>query len=188
MKIGILGGTFNPIHFGHLHLAERVREKLSLDKVIFIPANIPPHKDNTDIAAPKNRLKMIKLAILDNPCFLVSDIEIKREGVSYTIDTLKILRKKFKNAELFFIIGSDEVRGLNSWKDIENIKEIVQFVVAKRPGYSLNNLNDFIQIEIEEMDISGYQIRKRIREDKSIRYLVPEKVRRYILKRKLYRF
>ncbi len=113
MKIGILGGTFNPVHIGHLILAEEVREKLKLDKIIFIPTALPPHKDNMDIAPAGDRLKMLKLAIKGNKFFGVSDIEIKRKGRSYTIDTIKELKNKFVNDELYFIIGSDLLKYIN---------------------------------------------------------------------------
>src|SRR3989338_1581087 len=112
MKIGILGGTFNPVHIGHLILAEEAREKLGLDKVIFVPTFLPPHKDNSDIADASDRLMMIKLAIKKNRYFLVSDTEIKRNGRSYTIDTIKEFKEKFRADELYFIVGSDLLKYL----------------------------------------------------------------------------
>lgn len=189
MKIGILGGTFNPMHFGHMLLAEGVRENLVLDKVIFIPTNIPPHKDKVDMAEAKDRFRMLKLAISGNPFFSVSSIEIKRKGISYTIDTLKDFKKFFNDSdELFFIIGSDEIKDLDSWKDIGEVKKMVKFVVAARPGCDLNDIpSEIIRVVIKTADISGYQIRKRLRENKSIRYLLPDKVREFILKRGLYK-
>ncbi|MBM3243930.1 MAG: nicotinate (nicotinamide) nucleotide adenylyltransferase, partial [Candidatus Omnitrophica bacterium] len=107
MKIGILGGTFNPVHIGHLILAEEALEKLGLNKIIFMPACLPPHKENIDIAAPNERLKMVKLAIKGNKKFIVSDIEIKRAGRSYTVDTVRELKKRSPKDEFYFIIGSD---------------------------------------------------------------------------------
>ena len=187
MKIGILGGTFNPIHIGHLVLADQVEEALSLDKIIFIPTYLPPHKKDTDLIDAEVRLKMVRLAIKDNKKFSVSDIETKRKNLSYTIDTLKELKKIYKNDELFFIVGSDACSYLNMWKNIEDILKIVKFIVINRPGYVVDNIRQELKvIQIQAIDISADEIRKRIKENKSIRYLVPEDVRKYILKKGLY--
>jgi len=187
MKIGILGGTFNPVHIGHLILAEEAREKLSLDKVIFIPANLPPHKDDVDIADPQARLRMLKLAVKGNKHFTVSDIEIKRSGRSYTIDTIKALKDKYKNDELYFIIGSDLLKYLEGWKDLNEIFKIVKFIAATRPGYPLENIPAYIKtLGIRAVDISGFSVRQCVKEGKSFRYLVPEAVFEYINKTKLY--
>jgi nicotinate-nucleotide adenylyltransferase len=187
MKIGILGGTFNPVHIGHLILAEEAREKLGLDKVIFIPANLPPHKDNIDIADPQARLKMLKLAAKGNKYFAVSDIEIRRSGRSYTIDTIKTLKDKYKGDELYFIIGSDLLKYLEGWKDLSEIFKIVKFIAATRPGYPLENIPAYIKtLGIRAVDISGFSVRQCVKEGKSFRYLVPEAVFEYINKTKLY--
>jgi nicotinate-nucleotide adenylyltransferase len=187
MKIGVLGGTFNPIHIGHLILAEEAREKLKLDKVIFVPTYLPPHKDNSDIASARARFTMVKLAIKDNRYFLVSDIEIKRDGRSYTIDTLKEFKKIYPSDELYFIIGSDLLKYLDDWKDLDEIIQMVRFVVATRPGYPLEKIPSHIStIPIRAVDISGFEIRKAIKENKSFRYLVPETVLKYIKKKGLY--
>lgn len=188
MKIGILGGTFNPVHIGHLILADEVREKLELDKIIFIPTSLPPHKDNLDIARAPDRLQMLKGAVKGNKFFSVSDIEIKRQGRSYTIDTLKELKNKFIHDELYFIIGSDLLKYLNEWKDLNEINKMVKFVVATRPGYPLEQIPSYIQrLAIRAVDVSGFEVRRCIKENKSFRYLVPDKVFDYINKRKLYR-
>ncbi len=188
MKIGILGGTFNPVHIGHLILAEEAREKLGLDKIIFVPAALPPHKDNLNIAPANDRLKMLKLAIKGNKFFAVSDIEIKRQGRSYTIDTLKELKDKFSHDELYFIIGSDLLKYLNEWKDLGQIIKMVKFLAATRPGYPLQQLPPYIQtLAIRAVDISGFEVRAQVKENKSFRYLVPDKVFDYINKRKLYK-
>ena len=188
MKIGILGGTFNPIHIGHLILAEEVREKLSLDRIIFVPAYLPPHKDNSDIARASLRLAMVKLAIKGNRYFLTSDMEIKRDGRSYTIDTIKEFKRAYQQDELYFIIGSDLFKYLDDWKDLDEIIKIVRFVVATRPGYLLEKIPSHITtIPIRAVDISGFEIRKAIKENKSFRYLVPEAVLKYINKNRLYR-
>ncbi len=188
MKIGILGGTFNPIHLGHLIMAEEVRQKIDLARVIFIPTNFPPHKENGEIIEAGHRLKMLKLAIKGNPYFFASDIEIKRGGRSYTIDTIKQLNKIFSGDELYFIIGSDLFKYLGGWKDLKEIIAQVRFIVATRPGYPLENLPDYITtIDIRAVDISAFEIRQCIKRGCSFRYLVPEEVRSYIIKKGLYK-
>ncbi|MEW6101096.1 MAG: nicotinate-nucleotide adenylyltransferase [Candidatus Omnitrophota bacterium] len=188
MKIGILGGTFNPIHIGHLILAEEAREKLFLDRVIFVPAYLPPHKDNSDIAPAEKRLSMVKLSVRGNKNFSVSDIEIKRDGRSYTIDTIKALKSKFPHDELYFIIGSDLLNYLDEWKDLGDIIKMVKFIAATRPGYPLEKIPSYIStLPIRAVDISGFEIRKAIREGKSFRYLVSDAVYKYIQKRKIYK-
>jgi len=188
MRIGILGGTFNPVHTGHLILAEEAREKLGLDKVIFVPAFLPPHKDNADITAACERLEMMKLAIKDNRYFSVSDTEIKRSGRSYTIDTIREFKEKYPQDELYFIIGSDLLKYLEEWKDLRRIIEMVKFIAATRPGYPLEKIPSYIKtMAIRAVDISAFEIRRAIKENKSFRYLVPEAVFKYIIKKGLYR-
>ncbi|MFA4854539.1 MAG: nicotinate-nucleotide adenylyltransferase [Candidatus Omnitrophota bacterium] len=188
MRIGILGGTFNPVHIGHLILAEEAREKLGLDKIIFVPTALPPHKEDLNIAPAADRLKMIRLAIQGNRYFAVSDIEIKREGRSYTIDTLSELKLKYSRDELYFIIGSDLLKYLNEWKDLAQIIKMVKFLVATRPGYPLEQIPNYIHtLAIRAVDVSGFEVRQCVRENKSFRYLVPDKVFGYINKRGLYR-
>jgi nicotinate-nucleotide adenylyltransferase len=187
MKIGILGGTFNPVHIGHLILAEEAREKLGLARIIFVPANRPPHKDNGDIAAAENRLKMLKLAIKGNRHLGVSDTEIKRQGRSYTIDTIREFKEKYPADELYFIIGSDLLKYLDEWKDLSEINKLVKLIAATRPGYPLEKIPSYIQtLGIRAVDISGFEVRRCIRENKSFRYLVPEAVFDYINKKRLY--
>lgn len=188
MKIGVLGGTFNPIHLGHLILAEEVRQKIGLNKVIFVPANFPPHKDNGEIISASHRLMMLRLAIKGNSYFSVSDIEIKKGGRSYTIDTIKEFKKIYSGDELFFLIGSDLFKYLNEWKDLERIISLVKLIVATRPGFPLDNLPDYMKtIDIRAVDISAFEIRQCIKQNRSFRYLVPEAVRRYIIKKGLYK-
>ena len=187
MKIGILGGTFNPIHIGHLILAEEAREKLGLDKIIFVPAYLPPHKDNSNIAPARERLEMVKLAIKGNNHFFVSDVEIKRNGRSYTIDTIKEFKNKFPHDELYFIIGSDLLKYLDDWKDLKDILTMVRFIAATRPGYALEKIPSYITtMGIRAVDVSGFEVRECIKEKKSFRYLVPESVCNYITKKRLY--
>jgi nicotinate-nucleotide adenylyltransferase len=187
MKIGILGGTFNPIHIGHLILAEEAREKLGLERIIFVPANLPPHKEDLDIAKSSDRLNMIKLAIRGNKLFSVSDLEIKRQGRSYTIDTIRELKQKYSDDDLYFVVGSDLLNYLEEWKDLGEIVKMVRFVAATRPGYPLEKLPSYItHLNIRAVDISGFSVRSCIKDGKSFRYLVPEAVFGYINKRKLY--
>lgn len=188
MKIGILGGTFNPIHIGHLILAEEAREKLGLDKVIFVPTYLPPHKDNSDIAAALHRLRMLELALKSNKLFCVSDIEIKRNGRSYTIDTIKEFKEKYPKDDLYFIIGSDLLKYLDEWKDLSEILKMVKFIVATRPGYPLEKIPSYIKtLPIRAVDISAFEVRSCIKENKSFRYLVADAVFNYIVKKRLYR-
>jgi len=188
MRIGILGGTFNPVHIGHLILAEEAREKLGLDKVIFIPTALPPHKDNVNIAPAADRLKMLELATKSNKYFAVSDIEIKRKGRSYTIDTLKALKDKYKKDELYFIIGSDLLKYLNEWKDLSQILKMVEFIAATRPGYALEQIPPYIQtLPIRAVDVSGFEVRQCVNQGKSFGYLVMDKVFDYIKRKKLYK-
>lgn len=189
MRIGILGGTFNPIHVGHLLLAEETLNNLYLDRVIFIPCFLPPHKNEHDIAPAADRLRMTELAVSDNPNFVVSDMETKRKGKSYSIDTVKELKKNFApNTELFFIVGSDASSYLKKWKDVKELFKMAKFVMALRPGYRLKKIyKDIIALKIKAIDISGYEIRQRIKRKESVRYLVPEPVRQYLEKKGLYR-
>jgi len=188
MKIGILGGTFNPIHTGHLILAEEAREKLGLDKVIFVPAFLPPHKDDSGIAPAKMRLEMVKLAIKGNKSLMVSDIEIKRDGRSYTIDTIRGFKKLFVSDELYFIIGSDLLKYLDVWKDLNEIIKMVKFIAATRPGYPLEKIPSYIAtLPIRAVDISAFEVRSAIKDNRSFRYLVPDKVFDYINKKRLYK-
>lgn len=188
MRIGILGGTFNPIHIGHLILAEEAREKLLLDRVIFVPTYLAPHKDNSDVTTAQDRYRMIKLAIKTNKHFTVSDIEIKRGGRSYTSDTLKEFRKIFLREELYFIIGSDLLKYLDEWKDLDQILALVKFIVATRPGYPLEKIPGYIsKVAIRAIDVSAYEVRRCIKEGLSFRYLVTDSVFNYINKKKLYR-
>jgi len=188
-KIGILGGTFNPIHFGHLGIAHAAFEKLKLDKVIFIPSNMPPHKSSKNLIPGEERYKLIQKAIKDLPCFEVSDLEIKREGTSYSIDTVLSLEKSYKRkAKFFFIIGSDSYPTLNTWKRINEILQIVTFIVVNRHG--IKKIKPKIKaqfIDMPELDISSTFVRKRITSGKTVEHLIPEAVIKYINKNKLYK-
>ncbi len=188
MKIGILGGTFNPVHIGHLILAEEMREKLNLSRVIFVPTYLPPHKEKSDIADARHRYRMLRLAIKANKYFSVSDIEIRKRNLSYTIDTITEFKKIYAHGELYFISGSDLLKYLDAWKDLGEIIKMVKFIVATRPGYPLEKIPSYIStVAIRAVDISAFEVRACVKENKSFRYLVPEAVFKYINKHKLYR-
>ncbi|MEI6862830.1 MAG: nicotinate-nucleotide adenylyltransferase [Candidatus Omnitrophota bacterium] len=189
MRIGLLGGTFNPIHIGHLILADEALSKLKLDKIVFIPTYIPPHKSVESTTKPKERLKMVELAIEDNANFEVSNFEISSKKTSYSIDTLKEFRNKYgDDAELYFITGSDLLKDLFSWKNVNDIFKISKFIVANRPGYPVTDVPKEVEtVVITPIEVSAEDIRKRLKSGRSIRYLVPEKVRNYITERNLYK-
>jgi len=189
MRTGILGGTFNPIHIGHLILAEEAFSKLNLDKVIFIPTYLPPHKDVDGKIKPKDRLKMVQLAVEDNSAFECSSLEIDSRKTSYSIDTLKTLKKKSgEDNQLYMITGSDLLKDLFSWKDVNEIFKMSKFIVANRPGYPVEDVPEGVEtVVITPIEVSSEDIRRRLKEGRSIRYLVPEKVRQYIISKGLYK-
>ena len=187
-RIGILGGTFNPIHSGHLNLAKGAKRILSLDKVIFVPAYIPPHKKIENSVSPKNRFNMIARAIRNEKSLMISLYEIKRRRKSYSIDTLRYFKKKYKSkAKLFFLIGADSLIGIHSWRHINKALTLAQFVVCGRPDYSLKNCPKGInKIDIPTKRISSTKIRTLIKRGKSIKGIVPAAVERYIRSKHLY--
>lgn len=190
-KYGIFGGTFNPIHFGHLMVVEYLKEELGLDKVIFIPTGNPPHKD-LHVSA-EDRYKMVDIAIKTNPDFEISDIETKREELSYSVDTIQELKKIYSNVKLYFLIGLDTLYQLKTWKKIDELSKEIEFVVALRPKYidkenierELAFLHSMYETKVEIIttplyEISSTELRHRIKDDKSCRYLIPDKVLEYI--------
>lgn len=187
-NIGILGGSFDPVHIGHLILAEYALEEYKLEKVIFIPNRIPNLKKPTH-TSPRHRYLMVKLAIQDNPRFMVSDIEIKRKGISYTYDTVMELKKKFKNTRFFFIIGSDAYNELPRWKNFKKLIKEIEFIVATRPKSKVKKIPGvkFQILNIPEVDVSSSYIRERVNKGLSVRYLVPDRVWDYIREFNLYR-
>jgi nicotinate-nucleotide adenylyltransferase len=191
-KIGILGGTFDPIHMGHLVLAEQVREKFQLERVIFIPCASPPHKTEQELSLADDRFEMTKLALEGNPYFFVSDIELKREGLSYTVETLRELKEFYRDSEIYFLTGSDVLDEITTWKNPEEIYKLAKIVIGVRPGFDkFDPENHFakksIIVEITGIDISSTQIREKVRKGESIKYLVPSKVEEYIKNRNLYK-
>ncbi len=189
MRVGILGGTFNPIHIAHLILADEAAFRLSLDKVIFVPCYQPPHKQDEELIDAEYRFKMVELAIKDNPKFEASRVEIDRKGSSYSVDTLKYFNSLYgKLDKIFFISGSDVLKELFTWKDIDEIFRLSNFIVASRPGFPAENLPRGAQpVLITALEISSSLVRSRIREGCSIRYLVPDAVRQFIEEKGLYR-
>lgn len=187
MNIGILGGTFDPVHIGHLWLAEIARDKLGLNKVIFIPARKPPHKNRMDIIDVELRYKMVELAILDNSFFSVSRLEVEKTAVSYSIETVRLIKKENPYAVLYFIVGCDVLPELNTWKEINELFKLVNFVVAGRPGFKKYPLPPgAVFLDDIFLAISASKIRNRIRKGESVRYLLTEKVYNFIIKHSLY--
>lgn len=190
-KYGIFGGSFNPIHYGHLMICEYIKEEMGLDKVIFIPTGNPPHKE-IEVSA-EDRYEMVRLAISPNPDFEISDIETTRVKMSYTVDTIRELKKIYKEEKLYFLIGLDSLFQLRTWKKIGDLSQEIEFVVALRPGYinkeEINKEIDFLRenfgtkinlIKTPLYEISSTDLRDRIHEGKSLRYLIPKKVLDYI--------
>lgn len=197
-KYGIFGGSFNPIHYGHLMICEYIKEEMGLDKVIFIPTGNPPHKE-IDVSA-EDRYQMVKLAIASNSDFEISDIETTRVKLSYTVDTIKELKKTYKEEKLYFLIGLDSLFQLKTWKKIKDLSREIEFVVAQRPGYldeeNIKREIEFLResygtkitlIKTPLYEISSTDLRQRIKEDKSLRYLIPEKVIDYIKESDFYK-
>ena len=189
MRIGILGGSFNPIHYGHLRLAEEAREALRLDRVLFIPAGLRPHKMRHDVIDGRHRLAMARLAIRGHAAFEASDLELHRPGPSYTVDTLEALRRRWgRRAQFFFLSGADTLQELRLWKDLDRVLALCTFVVATRPGYPLPlRRRGFTGLPMTPLAISASDIRRRVTEGRSIRYLLPDAVARYIARHRPYR-
>lgn len=214
-RIGILGGTFNPIHSGHLKVAEEVQKKFRLKRILFIPSYIPPHKESIDIASPLHRLKMVELAISSFSQFVASSVEIDAKGKSYSIYTLKKMRKDFPEATIFFLLGIDAFLEIDTWREYKKVLEQCYFIIVSRPGYRFEDAAEALPTEYKErmvevkesaelkedffllykiflfpmksLDISSTEIRKKIRQGGFIKGLVPEAVKDYIQKNKLYR-
>ena len=215
-KLGILGGTFNPVHYGHLAAAEEVRDRLRLDRVLFLPSFLPPHKHDEEIPSAVRRLEMVRLAVAGNPHFVVSDLEVKRGGLSYTIETVESLLVKHPGAGLVFIIGLDSFLEIRTWKEWERLLTLCAFAVLSRPGFRFADLAalPFLEehrMELERLDsretervsvevngailsfenvplydISSTDIRSRVRQGRTIKYCLPEPVERYIIENELY--
>jgi nicotinate-nucleotide adenylyltransferase len=188
LRLGIMGGTFDPIHSGHLFAAEAVAKNFKLDSIIFIPAGDPWQK--TTYASAQHRLAMTKLAIQDHSSFQVSTIEIDRAGPTYTIDTLQQLHELSPDAELFFITGADSLSGIGSWKQVEKLWPLATFIGVSRPGHELKAPNfpgaRLELLEIPALEVSSTEIRAKVNSGESLDGLVPEKVSEYIKEQNLY--
>ena len=189
MRLGVLGGTFDPVHVGHLVLGEAAREELALERVLFVPAGQPWRKTGQEITAGEQRLEMLRLAVDDNPAFEVVELELQRLGPSYTADTLAELRGRHPDADLYLILGEDALADLPDWRDPNRILDLATLAVARRPTRSgpggcieapPNVGGHTIWLTMPVLAVSASDIRERVREGLSIRYLVPEAVRNYI--------
>lgn len=199
-RLAIMGGTFDPIHYGHLVAAEAVRVGFDLDKVLFIPTGNPPHKKFKKITDAKHRYEMTVLATKNNPYFEVSRIEIDRVGTTYTVDTILQLKKIYgEDTQLFFITGADALLEIHTWYNFEQLLNMCELVAASRPGFDQSELEQKRQeiqskyhknihvIEIPSLAISSTDIRERVRSNRPIRYLLPEEVQQYITEHSIYR-
>lgn len=212
MRIGIFGGTFNPIHTGHLIAAEEIRQTFQLHRILFVPSARPPHKPSPELSAPTHRLEMTRLAIQGNPHFGISSVELERSDSSYTVETIESLRSESGASEsLFFISGIDSFSEIDTWHDPERLIGLCHFIVISRPGFSLDlarriladtfgigsrhedtqiplpNGHTLSLAEVTPVGISSTQVRTRIRQGLSVKYLLPESVESYILTHYLYR-
>ena len=187
-----MGGTFNPPHLGHLVCAEEVYDHFGFDKVVFVPSARPPHKEATEIPDAQHRYMMVLLATQDNPHFEVSRKELDRPGRSYSIETVREFKKEHgQDVELYWITGADCVLDMSIWKDVDELLDICKFVAITRPGYDLSQadprfMKKVRSLEVTAVDISGSEIRRRVKRGNSIRYLVPPDVESYIYRNGLY--
>lgn len=198
-KVGIMGGTFNPIHNRHLFLAEHACGQAGLDYVVFMPTRIPPHKPNENIVSADHRLNMTGLAIEGNPHFVLSDMEIKRSGTTYTADTLRILKENEPGTEYYFIVGADSFMAMLDWMEPRTIFELSTVIVGGRDQYTRQQLDEMAEhikksfsgrvifLDMPLIEISSEMIRERVKTGKSIRYYVPDKVESYIIEHNLYK-
>lgn len=212
MRIGIFGGTFNPVHLGHLRSAEEVREGQGLDRVLFVPSAHPPHKQAHGLASAAERLAMVRLAVAGNPAFRVSEIEFQRSGRSYSVDTIRALRQRMPRADFAFILGVDAFREIGTWHDHESLFGMCDLIVTSRPPIGQRSLRAHLPVVLRKqfcypgstatlrhrsghhiffqpltsLDISATAIRSRILRGLSVRYLVPPAVHRYLELHRLY--
>jgi nicotinate-nucleotide adenylyltransferase len=188
-RIGIFGGTFNPVHTGHLILAQDAMEALRLDEVRFIPCATPPHKPAPDLAPARDRLAMLRLALRDHTGFVLDDLEIHRGAPSYSVDTLAALRCRQPNARYYFIIGADSLPDLPRWYQADRLRKLATFAVVPRPGFPLPATPRGWRVRVvagHACEIASRDIRRRVAASKTIRHLVPANVCRYIQRHKLY--
>lgn len=197
-KVGIMGGTFNPIHNGHLFLAEHAYDQAGLDYVLFMPTLNPPHKADIRVESIEHRLNMVKLAIRSNPHFILSDLELQRSGLTYTSDTLEVLKEREPDTEFYFILGADSLMMMTHWKDPKTVLSLSTIIAAGRGHESMKELElqakyledtyggKIILLDMPIMEMSSENIRDRVAQGKTIRYYVPEEVMTYINEHNLY--
>lgn len=199
-RTGVFGGTFNPVHLGHLIMAQDALDAFALDEILWMPSFIPPHKRHADIAPPEHRLAMLERAVAGHPAFRVSDLEIRRAGVSFTVDTMRLLQSERPGEDWHFIIGADTLLELHTWKDIDTLLNLCRFVTVARPGFAVDRSAPALlrlppaaaakmagdAITGHVIGISSTEVRQRVRTGQSIRFLVPSAVEAYIGDRKLY--
>jgi len=193
VKTCLFGGTFDPPHFGHLIVAQTIFEAKHFDKIVFVPAHIPPHKKERKISSVALRLEMLKIATMDNPNFEISDIELKRGGISYSLETIHTYKEQtgLDREDLYYLIGSDSLKQFQTWQNPKAILEECQLIVAIRPGFRPSDIPNWILAKVQfanipRIEISSTQIRARWVEDKTIRYMVTQPVWTYINKHNLY--
>ncbi|MEO2159959.1 MAG: nicotinate-nucleotide adenylyltransferase [bacterium] len=193
MKTCLFGGTFDPPHFGHLIVAQTIFEAEHFDKIVFVPAHIPPHKKERKISSVALRLEMLKIATMDNPNFEISDIDLKRGGISYSLETIHTYKEQtgLDREDLYYLIGSDSLKQFQTWQNPKAILEECQLIVAIRPGFRPSDIPNWILAKVQfanipRIEISSTQIRARWVEDKTIRYMVTQPVWTYINKHNLY--
>lgn len=200
MRIGVFGGSFDPIHLGHLILAENCRQQANLDRVLFMPCAMSPHKLNGAHGTDRQRIEMLDLAIGGHRSFVRSDMEIKRGGVSFTVETLRELSEAQRDSEFFFLMGADSLDSFSSWRDPEEILKLAKPIVVGRPGSGKIDLSvlkklssaEYVEslrelaVESPLIDISSSNIRQRVADDSTIRFLVPRSIEQYIVTQKMY--
>lgn len=199
MRLGLFGGTFDPVHLGHLAIAEVARGHLGLDRVVFIPAGVPPHKDPVGVSPAHHRLAMVRGATADNPGFAVSDLELRRSGPSFAADTIEAFAAQAPSAELFWLLGTDSVTELHTWRDPPRLFALATFVGLARPGWSRADVDRWFDaqppgvrprlefVEVPLLDIASSALRARMARGDSVRYLVPDAALAYIAAHGLYR-
>lgn len=198
-KVGIMGGTFNPIHNGHLFLAEHAYEQAGLNHVLFMPTMNPPHKAGLTVESAEHRINMVRLAIADNPHFIISDIELQRPGITYTSDTLKALKENEPDRDYYFIVGADSLMMMSYWMDPQTVFRLSTIVAGGREQCTQEQLEEqakyleneyngkIILLDMPIMEISSEKVRERVAREKFIRYYVPDRVVSYINEHNLYK-
>ena len=195
--MGIFGGTFDPIHHGHLVIAEQVADVLALERVVFVPAGVPPHKEFASVKAPvEDRYAMVEAAVRGNGRFVVDRVEVDAGRAMYSVETVPLIKERYAGDEWFFVSGADEVSNLLAWRDPDGFLAQARMVAATRPGYDISNLDHLaaelknferiVPVECTRLDISATAIRRMVAEGKSVRYLVPEAVYEIIHEKGLY--